>query len=94
VTTPPSAFHLATGFSSAPTLAQLKRYVLDESKPLHLRQTAMIEVASRTSRRVTYLRTISDSNVQPVELRDAATAAIGGIKVLRTGRALVNRYLR
>lgn len=87
----PTAFHLAMGFATAPTITQLKRYTLDSSKPIWLRKWAMMEVAARTGKRVTWLREVADSTSSPSELRQAANEWITLIKTARTGRALLRK---
>jgi hypothetical protein len=92
VTTPPSVLHLAMGFSRAPTLPQLKRYVAGPANPVDLRKLAMLEATLRTGRKVTYLRSVADSGEYPEELRQAAREAIATTQLLRTGRALFRRF--
>lgn len=88
----PTPIHLALGFSVAPTVAQLKRYVFDNSKPIDLRKIAMVEVAGRTSRRVTWLREVTHDFAVPAELRQSAERWILRVQAMRSGRALLRRH--
>lgn len=89
---PPNASHIALGFSVAPTIAQLKRFVFNTSHPIDLRKNAMIEVASRTSKRVTWLREVARDKAIPLELRQSAERWIVMIKAMRSGRAFARRH--
>ena len=88
---PPTAIHLAMGFSMAPSLRQLKKFVANPVQPIQLRQLAMLEVAARTSKRVTWLRSVVDSRDMPPELRESARQWIALIQLYRGGRALLRR---
>jgi len=88
----PTAIHLAMGFATAPSLPQLKRFVADSARPIQLRELAMLEVAARTSKRITWLRSVADSPRMPTELREFAKQWIALIQLYRGGRALVRRF--
>jgi hypothetical protein len=87
-----NAIELAMGYTSAPTFAQLKRFVVDNSKPIELRKIALVQVTLSTRQKVTWLRAVADWPDCPMELRECALHWIDAVKLGRGGRALARRY--
>jgi len=79
------------GFRATPSIPQLKRYVNDPTGPIGLRKLAMVEVAARTAKRITWLRSVADSKTQHPELREVARQWIVIIQTVRGGRAILRR---
>lgn len=80
------------GFSQAPTLTQLRRYVAHPTNPVGLRKLAMLEITLRTGQKITYLRSVAESDEYPGELRQAAREGIAAVQVLRKGRAILRQF--
>lgn len=74
------------------SISSLKRFVGDPSRLIEDRKFAMFQVVTMTTKPITWLRTIEESEVYPQELRDAAQKWITVAHVYKKSMAVLRRH--